>query len=211
MSLREQMETIYRDMSPDDIPWNMVEPPDLLVELVTSGWVEPCPTVDLGCGAGNQAVWLATLGFEVTGIDLSSRAIQLAENAARSRDVHCRFLVRSLLELFETSEHAYDFAYDWEVLHHIFPEEREAYADNVRRILNPGGKYFSVCFSEEDMGFGSGEKLRETPLGTTLYFSSEEELHDLFRPRFEIEALYTTDIEGKFGSHRAVVARMIRP
>ncbi|MHC4177147.1 MAG: class I SAM-dependent methyltransferase, partial [Planctomycetota bacterium] len=68
------MESIYGDLALDEIPWNLEAPPDVLVELVESRRVLPCSAVDLGCGAGNYAVWLATKGFHVTGVDLSPRA-----------------------------------------------------------------------------------------------------------------------------------------
>ena len=98
----------------------------------------------------------------------------------------------------------FEFAYDWELLHHIFPEQREHYVRNVHRILRPGGKYLSVCFSKRDTQFGGSGKFRRTPLGTTLYFSSEEELRDLFRPFFTITELETREIPGKYAPHLAI-------
>lgn len=50
----------------------------------------------------------------------------------------------------------------------------------------PFAKYLSVCFSEVDECFGSRGKYRKTPLGTTLYFSSEEEIKELMTPYFDI-------------------------
>ena len=50
------MDRIYGSLAPAEIPWNVERPPELLVELVTSRRVLPCPAVDLGCGAGHQAV-----------------------------------------------------------------------------------------------------------------------------------------------------------
>lgn len=105
-------------------------------------------------------------------------------------------------DLHEVRE-TFDFAYDWELLHHIFPENRKNYAENVYRILNPRGKYLSVCFSDKDPQFGGLGKYRETPLGTILYFSSEEELRDLFSPYFDIKELKTIQITGKFAPHIA--------
>jgi hypothetical protein len=49
-----------------------------------------------------------------------------------------------------------------------------------------GGKYLSVCFSERNHHFGGTGKYRETPIGTILYFSSEEELKELFSAYFKI-------------------------
>mgnify|MGYP006910750215 CR=1 FL=1 len=71
----------------------------------------------------------------------------------------------------------------------------------MHRILNPGGRYLSVCFSEKDPMFGSSGKYRQTSLDTTLYFSPEGELRELFELYFNIKELKTIEISGKFGSH----------
>ena len=104
----------------------------------------------------------------------------------------------------------FDFAYDWDVLHHVFPEHRTTYLENVHRLLQPGGKYLSVCFHETDPAFGGQGKYRDTPMGTTLYFSSEGELMTLFEPLFQIEELTLEEIEGKREPHMAVKALMTR-
>ena len=177
------IDRIYQKIPLDKIPWNSETPPDVLVDLVQSGVVRPCRAVDLGCGAGNYAIYLAGQGFLVTGIDSSPAAIQIATENAEKRGVICTFIVADLLgDLHEVNE-TFDFAYDWELLHHIFPEDREKYVLNVYNLLHPGAMYLSVCFSETDPQFGGTGKYRNTPIGTTLYFSSETELREFF-PRF---------------------------
>ena len=84
------------------------------------------------------------------------------------------------------------------------PEDREKYAKNVFTLLNPGATYLSVCFSEEDPQFGGTGKVRRTPIGTVLYFSSESEIRELFAPYFILSELKTITVTGKFGPHRAV-------
>jgi len=202
------IDRIYRDIPLDKIPWNSETPPDALVTLVMSGKIRPCKTVDLGCGAGNYALYLAGQGFEVTGIDSSQTAIQIAQANARNQGTVCRFVVANLLGDMHEVTDTFDFAYDWEVLHHIFPEDREKYVKNVRKILNPGATYLSVCFSETDPQFGGKGKFRKTPVGTTLYFSSEPELRDLFSSHFAIHELKTIAVSGKYGSHYAVYTLM---
>ena len=71
------------------------------------------------------------------------------------------------------------------------------------KILNPKAKYLSVSFSEKDPCFGGQGKYRETPLGTVLYFSSEEELKNLFESYFKIIELKTIEIRGKPVPHIA--------
>ena len=210
MGIREQMESIYRELPLDRIPWNLREPPELLVDLLRTRKILPCDAVDIGCGCGNHAVWLAGQGFRTTGIDISPAAIALARQLAREKGVECRFVEGDVTEDVARHEGAFDLGYDWEVLHHVFPEKREAYVSNVHRMLRPGATHLSVCFSEEDPDFGGTGKYRQTPLGTTLYFSSEEEIRELFSQKFQILELHTTPIAGKYGPHTAVVALLER-
>lgn len=204
------MDTIYTTLDQGKIPWNLSGPPAVLVDLVDRGIVRPCTAIDFGCGTGNYALYLASRGFDVTGIDKSPAAIRMAEEKARKQGIACSFLVADILGDLQGRVGPCDFAYDWEVLHHIFPEEREQYVANVHRLLNPGGHYLSVCFSESDPQFGGSGKYRTTPIGTVLYFSSETELSHLFSPYFEILDKKTIGVPGKTAPHRAVYAFMRR-
>jgi SAM-dependent methyltransferase len=175
-----------------------------LVSLVKSGKIGPCKAVDLGCGTGTYALYLAGLGFDVTGIDSSPAAIALAREKAEKQGTACRFIVSDLLgDLHELNDN-FDFGFDWELLHTIYPEDRATYLRNLMRLLNPGALYLSVSFSELDPQFGGTGKYRATPAGTTLYFSSEQELKELFSPGFIIEELKTIDVSGRPALHKAV-------
>ena len=205
-----EMDKIYRNIPPEEIPWNIETPPNALVELVKNGKVKPCKTIDLGCGAGNYAIYLASIGFDVTGIDISPLAIKTAEENAKKKGAKCNFLVADILGDLDEVKQTFDFTYDWQLLHNVFPEKRKKYVENVYRILNLGGKHLSVCSSEKDRLFGGVGEYRETPLGTILYFSSEDELRELFEPYFNIKELKTIEIKGKFGPHLANYAFMER-
>jgi cyclopropane fatty-acyl-phospholipid synthase-like methyltransferase len=198
------MDAIYRNIPPDQIPWNSLDPPGALVELVRSGTIKPCRAIDLGCGTGNYAMYLAGNGFLVTGIDGSPTAIRMARDTAEKSGLACTFIVADLLGDMHEVQETFDFAFDWEVLHHIFPEDRDAYLKNVYRLLNPGARYFSVSFSEKDPQFGGKGKFRKTRLGTVLYFSSESEISALIDPYFRILDIQTITINGKYGMHCAV-------
>ena len=199
--IRDQMEKIYNETPPADIPWNIESPPKALVELVEAGQVQPCKAIDMGCGAGNYAIYLASVGFDVTGVDISPSAIALAEANAKEKGVACRFVAADVLGGLEEITETFDFAYDWSLLHHVFPENRRQYVETVHRLLVPGGKYLSVCFSEKDTGFGGMGKERRTPINTVLYFSSEDELRELFDRYFHVIALETIEVEGKREPH----------
>ena len=195
---------IYQNLSLDTIPWNIETPPEALVRLVQDGNVRPCRAIDLGCGAGNYAIYLAGLGFDITGVDNSPTVIKKAEESAKKQGVRCRFIIADLLGDLHEITGTFDFAYDWEFLHHLFPEDRTTYIKNVYNILNPKAPYFSVCFSEDDPQFGGTGKYRTTRIGTTLYFSSESEIRDLVSPYFTICELKSIEVKGKSGSHIAI-------
>jgi hypothetical protein len=63
MGIREQMESIYRELPLDRIPWNLEEPPELLVDLIQNRKIAPCDAVDIGDGCGNMPFGLLLRGF----------------------------------------------------------------------------------------------------------------------------------------------------
>lgn len=207
---QEDSNKLYGELPLKKIPWIYETPPAILVELVNKGKIKPCKTIDLGCGIGNYAIYLANKGFTVIGIDISTTAIAIAKRNANEKNVKCDFLIADILGDLSNIGHDYDFAYDWELLHHIFPEKRQKYVATVYKILNTKGKYLSVSFSENDPCFGGQGKYRETPLGTVLYFSSKEELRILFKPYFKIIELKTIEIRGKPVPHIANYSFMER-
>jgi cyclopropane fatty-acyl-phospholipid synthase-like methyltransferase len=201
-------EDVYQKVSTSEIPWNMEDPPEVLVNLVENSRIKPCRCIDLGCGTGNYSIYLAKNDFDVTGIDISPSAIGIAKENALGKGVRCNFIVADVLHAVNQIQGTFDFAFDWEVLHHVFPQKRKLYVESVFNLLNPGGTYVSVCFSDKDPQFGGKGKYRHTPLGTHLYFSSENELRRLFQRFFRIDELSTIEISGKGSFHNAHYALM---
>jgi len=87
----------------------------------------------------------------------------------------------------------FDFIFEWAILHHIMPENRESYLRDIKNLLNNSGKYLSICFNNQNPDFGmKGVKLRilpegvKMPSGTKLYYSSFEEMENLFKNNFKI-------------------------
>src|SRR4029450_11880357 len=80
------------------MPWE-IGPRQELVELVRSGRLRPGRTVDLGCGTGANAVFLAQHGFDVTGIDFAPAALAKAAAKAAAAGVQVRFLEDDLTRL----------------------------------------------------------------------------------------------------------------
>ena len=64
-----------------------------LVDLVESGRIAPGRAVDIGCGTGATSIYLASHGFEVTGVDFAPAAIARAREAAADAEVTATVLV----------------------------------------------------------------------------------------------------------------------
>lgn len=202
------LDTIYREKASGEIPWNRTEPPKALVELISKNKITPCKTIDLGCGLGNYSRYLAEQGFETLGIDFSEVAIEKAISLTNGSADNCEFKHLNILDDLNDLKETFDFALEWEVLHHIFPQRRKQFTQNVHKVLKKGGKYLSVCFSDEDPCFGGIGKVRKTPLGTTLYFSSIDEIRDLFEPLFKLIEIKTLEVPGMPKPHLAIYAFM---
>jgi SAM-dependent methyltransferase len=206
--IKEQMDKIYRDIPIDKIPWNIITPPEILKMAITANGPDQCKIIELGCGAGNYVIYFSTLGYFLTGVDISENAIEIARKSALNAGVKCDFYVADVTEPIPGFHEMFCFAYDWELLHHIYPEDRDRYLHNVTNLLTKNGRYLSVCFSEDSPQFGGTGKYRKTPLGTVLYFSSQKELETLFKKYFVIDELRTIDVEGKNVVHKAIYGLM---
>ena len=181
---KEIFENIYEKQR---AVWTRTEPQQELVELVESGKIKSCKAIDIGCGEGYYSIYLASKGFNVMGIDLSKKAIQYAKENAAKHKVKINFKVMDIDNLKKIKE-KFDFILEWGVMHHIMPPQRQEYIEKVSNLLNKDGKYLSVCFNEQSPEFGGvGKKYRTGgSSGTSLYYSSQKELRELFEPHFRI-------------------------
>jgi len=140
----EEWDQIYRRYSLEALPWELGRPRKVLVDLVEKGLIKKGKALDICCGAGTNALYLAKKGFQVTGIDISSKAIEYAkEKAGKAR---IQFQVQNFLNLpFEDEE--FDFIFDMGCFHHVKVEDRNTFIRGVHRVLKKGGSYFMICFS----------------------------------------------------------------
>lgn len=95
--------------------------------------------LDMGCGSGTTAFTLAKLGLHVSGIDISSTAIEMACELAAALDLKIQFQVGDVLQLEDLNE-KFDLIYDSHCLHCIvFDEDRRRVLDGVKNSLNNSG------------------------------------------------------------------------
>lgn len=182
--LRLILEKVY-DSTP---PWDSPSPPKQLVDMIESETLSPCCSIDVGCGLGQNSLYLASQGFSVLGIDFSENAIQMAQDNAARSGKSCRFCLCDALEIEDRIQEAFGFCLEWGLLHFIMPTERSSYICQLAGVLSPGALYLTLCFNEQSCEWGgAGKKLRTSPLtGAECYYSSVDELEKLYQPHFTV-------------------------
>ncbi|MFH0070963.1 class I SAM-dependent methyltransferase [Peribacillus sp. NPDC056705] len=177
----------YSDRS-KRIPFFVHAPDENLDQYVQNQLGSPGRVLELGCGAGRNAVYMARRGWTVDAVDLSEEAIAWGQERAKSAQVPIRFHCQNLFDL-ELQSNAYDLIYDSGCFHHILPHRRMSYLDLIQKHLKPGGYYGIVCFAAGSMGadMTDWDVYRDHSIKGGLGYT-EEKLRDIFRDLELIES-----------------------
>ncbi|TME45352.1 MAG: class I SAM-dependent methyltransferase [Chloroflexi bacterium] len=107
--------------------------------------------LDVGCGTGENVLYLAELGFAAMGVDGAPTAISKARAKAKQRGVTAQFEVADALSL-SMPNRQFDSVIDTGLFHVFSDEERDRFRDSLARVVRPGGTYFLMCFSDQQPG-----------------------------------------------------------
>lgn len=143
--------------SGEPLPWDTGSPDPMLVDMIESRAIPPGRTLEVGCGTGTNAIYLARHGFDVLGVDISPVAVEHARGKAHER---CRFEVLDFLT--ETPPAGpFQFVFDRGCFH-TFDEdhERARFAQNVAAALVEGGVWLSLIGSTEGPSRDAGPPRR---------------------------------------------------
>lgn len=119
-----------------------------LVELVQAGDLLPGRAIDLGCGEGDNAIFLAQHGFQVTAVDFSPAAIAKAKAKALEAGAEVDFRVDDLTRLANVNGD-FDLLVDYGTFDDLSTKDRAAYVDQVAALTKPGAKFLLWCFEWE--------------------------------------------------------------
>jgi SAM-dependent methyltransferase len=174
------------------IPFFANRPDENLVEYLDRDLIRPRRVLELGCGPGRNALYLASRGCSVDAVDLSPAAIAWAtERAAQAGPgAHgVRFHCGDAFELTRGQlPGPYDLVYDSGCFHHLPPHRRISYLQLLDRVLAPGGHLGLVCFASGAMGseLPDEEFYRDTRLHGGLAYPPES-LRRIFGDMTEVE------------------------
>ena len=166
-------------------PWDIGRPQAEFVKIARNHELRG-KVLDIGCGTGENAMYFASLGLEVSGLDAAPLAIQKAKRKALERGVKVKFTLGDALHL-ERLKQEFDTITDCGLFHTFSDEERGIFVRSLKTALNESGTYLMLCFSDKepaDWGgprriskgeiaktFGSGWKInyiREARFSTTF-------------------------------------------
>ncbi len=134
-------------------PWDIGRAQSEFVALEESGEIAG-DVLDVGCGTGENALFLASRGHVVWGVDSAPSAIELARRKAQERGLTATFLVQDALHLQELGR-TFDTVIDSGLFHALSDPERPRFVRSVSGVLRPGGTYLMLAFSElEPGGYG---------------------------------------------------------
>jgi SAM-dependent methyltransferase len=146
----------------------------LVAEVST---LPPGRALDLACGEGQNAIWLASLGWTVTGVDFSSVAVEKARARAARESVEIEFLCRDLLD-FEPEAAAFDLVIVFYI--HIPASDRRLVLERAASAVAPGGTFLLVGHDLANLEEGVGG-----PRDPDLLFTPDDIAAEL--PGLEIE------------------------
>jgi SAM-dependent methyltransferase len=163
----------YRTGNP---PWDSGRTDPHLERFVAAQGLGGGRVLEIGCGTGTNAVWLASRGFSVVAVDVAPLAIERARARASAAQVTLELLVVDILRE-PLPAGPFDLAYDRGVLH-VFdePADRARVAAAVAGVLAPGARWLCLAGSTE------GAPAEMGPPRRTL-----RELADAIEPHLALE------------------------
>jgi SAM-dependent methyltransferase len=166
---RAHFEGLYAGLA----PWDIGQPQRPFVAIAdrVAG-----PILDAGCGTGEHALFFAARDHLVTGIDFVDAAIRRARVKAAERGLAVEFLVKDATALGDWGER-FACAIDSGLFHCFSDDDRRRYVRGLARVLEPGGRLFLACMSDEEPGEMGPRRV------------SRQELSEAFADGWDVESV----------------------
>jgi SAM-dependent methyltransferase len=153
MASDHDFDAVYSGDEP--APWQIGGPQPALADVLQRLIIED-PVLDVGCGTGELAIFLAERGHQVVGIDLSAAGIARARAQVAGRDLNLTFEVADATRLADLELRPRTVV-DSGLLHSLDEPGQRSYVEGLRVICDPGATALVLVVSAEaGMGWGLG-------------------------------------------------------
>ena len=133
----------YHDGPP---PWDLGRPQPALVRLADERTFAGV-VLDAGCGTGENALYIASFGQRVVGVDVAESAVLTARKKAAARGIRADFEVADALHLDRLGRE-FETVVDCGLFHSFDRGERRDYVTSLASVTSPGGMLYLLCFSD---------------------------------------------------------------
>jgi SAM-dependent methyltransferase len=127
-------------------PWDIGQPQPPIVRVASAGGIAG-PVLDAGCGTGENALYVASLGLSVLGVDVAETALAIAREKARERGIQVEFATADAFHL-ERLGRVFQTVLDCGLFHTFDSEERARYVVSLASVTERDGTVYVLCFSD---------------------------------------------------------------
>ncbi|MGB9071959.1 MAG: class I SAM-dependent methyltransferase [Terriglobales bacterium] len=145
----EQLSGLPWDASYHDgpAPWDTGQPQPAIVRLASEGGFAGA-VLDAGCGTGENALHVASLGLSVLGVDVAETALAIAREKADDRGIEAEFAVADAFQL-ERLGRRFETVLDCGLFHTFDGAERPGYVASLASVTEHDGTLYVLCFSDD--------------------------------------------------------------
>ena len=148
-------------------PWDIGQPQPAIARVASEGGFTGA-VLDAGCGTGENALHVASLGLSVLGVDVAPTAVAIARAKANSRGITVEFAEADAFHL-ERLGRTFQTVLDCGLFHTFDSHERPGYVASLASVTEHDGTLYVLCFSD------NGPHAGPHPI-------SQEELRAAFNP-----------------------------
>jgi len=178
-------------------PWDIGQPQPAIARLASAGGFAGA-VLDAGCGTGENALLVASLGLPVLGVDVAETALAMAREKAREkakdRGIEVEFALADAFHL-ERLGRRFETVLDCGLFHTFDGDERPGYVASLASVTEHDGTVYVLCFSDD------GPDTGPHPI-------SQEEIRAAFNPSngWNVVAIAPDRIQTRFHGDRGAPA-----
>ena len=171
----------FEQMYQSQAPWDTGRPQPDIIKLAEAGQIRGS-VLDVGCGTGENVLYLASRGHECWGIDFVPVVIERAKAKATQRGIDAHFVVGNALELGKLGRQ-FETVIDCGLFHTFSDEERLTFVRSLTEVLSADGLLYLLCFSDEQPGTLGPRRI------------SQQEIRDVFHDGWNVKQIEPTHFE----------------